>query len=141
MTQKELEILTKAVAIAKRNGFEIADTFFTDIQVEDSLLEDGDKYMNIIFNHSFARSFWGEGLIQIASDSDRLDQEEPYEVDLVETAEIGSYPIAGLISCDNTIQLPMWQYHLGQMVYRKKPIDYIGEAIAGALDEEDEPMQ
>lgn len=139
MTKKELEILTQAVAIAKRNGFEIADTFFTDIQVGDSLLEDGDKYMNIIFNHSFAQSFWGEGLIQISHDSNS-NQEPPYEVDLVETAESGNYPIAGLIECDNTIQLPMWQYHLGQMVFRVNPIDYIGEAIAGALDDGDEPM-
>jgi len=140
MTQKELQILTKAVAIAKRNGFEIANTFFTDIEVEDSLLEDGDKYMNIIFNHSFAQCFWGKGLIQISCDAD-TKQEPPYEVDLVETAEIGSYPIAGLVSCTNIIQIPMWQYHLGQMVYRINPIDYIGEAIAGTLDEDDEPME
>lgn len=135
MAPKDLEILTKAVAIAKRNGFEIHDDFFINLEVVDALLEDDSKYMNIIFNHSFAKSFWGDSLIQITSE-EADEKEIPFEADLVETAETGGYPIAGLISCTNTIQLPMWQYHLGQMVYRKNPLDYIKEALNGSLDEQ-----
>lgn len=139
MTSQDLEVLIKAVAIAKRNGFEIHDDFFINLEVVDALLEDDSKYMNIIFNHSFAKSFWGDNLIQIASE-EANEEEAPFEADLVETAETGGYPIAGLISCTNTIQLPMWQYHLGQMVYRKKPIDYIREALDGSLDAQYESM-
>lgn len=140
MTNEEFKILTKAVLIAKDKGFQIADDFFISVELQDKFLEDQSNYLNIIFSHDFAQAFWGEGLVQVNHDHQVDTQEEPYEVDLVETAEQGGYPIAGLISCNNTIQLPMWQYHMGQMLYRKNPIDYIDEAMKGVLDEDDEPM-
>ena len=131
MTHKEHSILTKAVIIAKENGFEISDDFFIDIKTQDNLLKDGDTYLNIIFNHEFAKCFWGDGLIQIGP------QEEAREIDLVKTAETGGFPIAGLAVNEEAIQIPLWQYHLGQMVYRTNPIDYIEEAIDGALSDEE----
>lgn len=140
MTNKEFQILTKAVLIAKDNGFKISDDFFISVDVQDKYLSNRHEYLNIIFNHTFAKNFWGEDLVQISHEHLLEKQEAPYEVDLVETVESGGYPIAGLISCNNTIQLPQWQYHIGQMVYRNNPIDYIDEAMRGVLDEDDEPI-
>jgi hypothetical protein len=137
MTQKELQILTKAVALAKQNGYDISDDFFTSMEVEDSLLSEDKSYYKIIFDHEFSRCFWGEDLIELGlSDS----KDDPKEVDLVQTAEDGNFPIAGLAANSKTIHLPLWQYHMGQMVYREFPIEYIEMALYGALDEEDEPM-
>lgn len=124
MTLQENEILNKAVVIAKTNGFEIADEFFSDLTVQDQLLKDGNHYMNIIFDHNFAKAFWGEDLIEIG------EEENVREIDLVETVKIGNFPIAGLISCKDTLQIPMWQFHLGEMIYHPNPIEYIESALS-----------
>lgn len=137
MTQKELQILTKAVALAKQNGYDISDDFFTSIEVEDNLLHEDKSYYKIIFDHEFSRFFWGEDLVEIGPIKTKG---EPKEVDLVQTVEEGNFPIAGLAANANTIHIPMWQYHMGQMVYKKSPIEYLELAIHGALDQEDEPM-
>lgn len=124
MTLKENEILNKAVAIAKRNGFEINDEFFYDIHVQDHFLKDGKHYMNIIFDHNFAKAFWGENLIEIGK------EKNVREIDLAETVKTGNFPIAGLILCKDTLQIPLWQFHIGEMVYHSNPIEYIEKALS-----------
>ena len=56
MTDKE--ILIKAMAIAKRNGYDIGDDFFTEIPTEFYLLNGMDLYYSLIFDHGFAKAFW-----------------------------------------------------------------------------------
>ena len=56
------EVLIKAMAIAKRNGFDLDDNFFTETPTEFYLVGDMDLYFSLVFDHGFAKAFWGEDL-------------------------------------------------------------------------------
>ncbi len=112
------DILTKAIAIAKRNGFGISDDFFTEIPVETWIAENQDLYFSLIFCHDFAICFFGEGMVMIdefsenASDINLLDLESP---------------IGFLMANRQNIKMYNWQYHLAQMVLSEDPLMYISD--------------
>ncbi len=56
------EILIKAMAIAVRRGFDLGDEFFTETPTEFYIVEDMDLYFSLVFDHGFAKAFWGEDL-------------------------------------------------------------------------------
>lgn len=121
------DILTKAVAIAKRNGFGISDDFFTEVPTENWLQENQDLYFSIIFCHDFAISFFGEDDVTIDGFED--DTEE---------ADLQDYenPVAFLMINRRNIRMPIWQYHLIQMTLSTDPLLYIQKFLE---DHEQEP--
>lgn len=114
------DILTKVVAIAKRNGFDISDDFFTDIPVETWLQENQDLYYSIIFCHDFAICFFGENLISIDEHSDNVE-----DINLIEY----EFPMTLMMSNRKNISILSWQYHLVQMTLSKDPIMYLSKFI------------
>jgi hypothetical protein len=60
MTDKD--ILIKAMAIAVRRGFDLGDGFFTETPTEFYLAHDFDLYFSLVFDHEFAKAFWGEDI-------------------------------------------------------------------------------
>ncbi len=114
------DILTKAVAVAKRNGFDISDDFFTDIPVETWLQENQDLYYSIIFCHDFAISFFGENLISIDGYSKNVTDINLADYEL---------PMVLMMSNRKNISIIAWQYHLIQMTLCKDPLIYLDEFI------------
>jgi len=110
------EILTRAVAIAKRNGFNISDDFFTEVPTENWLQEGQDLYFSIIFCHDFAISFFKEDDVAIEG-----FDEESESVDL----QVYDNPAAFLMTNRKNISIPIWQYHLIQMAMSEDPLSYI----------------
>jgi hypothetical protein len=110
------DILTKAVAIAKRNGFGISDDFFTEVPTENWLQEGQDLYFSIIFCHDFAITFFGEEEVTI----DDFDENS-------EITDLQDYenPAAFLMINRKNMRLPVWQYHLIQMSLSIDPLLYI----------------
>lgn len=114
------QILTKAIAIAKRNGFDISDDFFTETSTELWLQPGQDLYFSLIFDHDFAKSFFPDDVIEI----------DGFE-ELSEEVSIASSenPIAALMTNRKNIKIPAWEFHLGQMVFSKDPLTYIEKFI------------
>ena len=121
ITKEHKDVLLKAVLIAKENGFQINDVFFTDMEVEDRLFSEMKNYYNVIFDHEFARCLWSEHYLEFEGENTT----ESAEVDLVKTLDMGNHPVAGLINNKRTIRIPMWQYHLMQMTMSEDPLMYI----------------
>lgn len=110
------DILTKAMAIAKRNGFDISDDFFTEISAETWLQEGQDLYYSLIFCHDFVICFFGNDVIAVDEQS-----EESEDIDLVLYEE----PVALLMVNKKNIRVPSWQYHLIQMALCEDPLLYL----------------
>lgn len=132
ITKEHKTILVKAVSFAKANGFDIDDSFFTDVDVEDKLFDGMKGYYNVIFDHEFARSFWKEDIgIDLIMD-DHPDGEIPKTVDLVATLHEGKHPIAALFLNEESVRIPLWQYNLSQMVLSEDPLMYIKNTLVEA---------
>ncbi len=129
ITQNHKTILVKAVSIAKANGFEISDSFFTDVEVEDALFDGMKRYLNIIFDHQFARCFWTEETCMDLFIDPHPEDEVPDQVDLVETLRTGNHPIAAMVLAQKSLRLPLWQYNLAQMSLSEDPLLYIGSTL------------
>lgn len=114
------EVLTKAIAIAKRNGFQINEDFFTEIPVENWLRENQNLYYNIICTHDFAFYFFGDHCIVV----EELE-ENAEELDLTEY----EYPMILLMSNRKNIKIKAWQYHLTQMMLNEDPLSYINKFV------------
>jgi hypothetical protein len=114
------DILTKSIAIAKRNGFAISDDFFTDTPVEVWLQENQDFYFSLIFCHEFAMCFFGENLIMIDEFSEGAE--------IVDLAELES-PVGFLMANRSNVKAITWQYHLAQMVLSPDPLEYLKNFI------------
>ena len=114
------DILTKVVAIAKRNGFDISDDFFTDIPVETWLQENQDLYYSIIFSHDFAISFFGENLISIDGHSEDVE-----DINLTKYES----PLTLIMLNRKNISIISWQYHLMQMVLCEDPLIYLSSFL------------
>jgi hypothetical protein len=110
------DILTKVIAVAKRNGFGISDDFFTEIPAETWISENQDLYFSLIFCHDFAISFFGEGMVMIDEFS-----ENPENIDLLNLES----PVGFLMANRQNIKIPNWQYHLAQMVLYEDPLMYL----------------
>ena len=136
-TSKEhREILTKAAALAKANGFAISDSFFTEIGAEDYLFNGMQNYYNIIFDHQFAKHLWPEGVYMELMLNEGSEDEHPREVDLVETLKEGNHPMAGLAMTEENLRIPMWQYNLSQMALSEDPLMYIKKTLLEEGDDE-----
>lgn len=57
---EDKEILIKSMAIAVRNGYDLGEQFFTETPTEFYLVQDMDLYFSLVFDHGFAKAFWGE---------------------------------------------------------------------------------
>lgn len=110
------EILTKAIAIAKRNGFDISDDFFTETPTNLWLTEGQDLYFSLIFCHDFAKTFFGNNQIVVenfennAKDINLMDYESPVPL---------------LMTNRENIRIPSWQYNLIQMSLSEDPLIYL----------------
>lgn len=129
ITKEHKNILIKAVSIAKVNGFDISDTFFTDVEVEDSLFDGMNRYYNIIFDHQFARCFWTEEVSMDLFLDDQPEDEVPQQVDLVATLNAGNHPIAAMVLAKKSLRIPMWQYNVAQMSLSEDPLMYIKSTL------------
>jgi hypothetical protein len=120
MTREEL--LIKAMAIAKRNGFDLSDDFFTETPAQSWIQAGQDLYYSLIFDHTFAKAFWGENLF-----IEFFDKGKEEELNLLEFSD----PIAMLILRKKIkkIQVPAWQFHLSQMVLCPDPLEYLRKFI------------
>ena len=124
------DIITKAFAIAKRNGFDVNEAIFTDARTDSWLISDQKNYYNLIFDHRFAKAFYGKSLITIDPYLDEEEEERPiFQIDLVRSIEDEKHPIAGLIYMDEAVEIPAWQYHLTHMALSPSPIQYIGDYL------------
>ena len=97
MTDKE--ILINAMAQAVRQGFDLGDEFFTETPTEFYVVEDMDLYFSLVFDHGFAKAFWGE---------------EPLYLSNSDFKTMGYLP--------NT---PLWQFHIKEMAISEKPLYYL----------------
>jgi len=76
------------------------------------------SYQEVIFNHDFAKAFWGEELREI----------DCYDLPNFETEDSQGA---------HSYSLPAWQYHLQQLALAEEPLKYLerflmGEEVAGA---------
>jgi len=85
------DILKQAIKKAKENGWET-----------NWILPEGDTIYSVIFSHSFAKAFWGEGETEYKTYS--MEKEYLY------------FQIA-------------WQYHLQRMVLEKEPLKYLAKYL------------
>ncbi len=131
ISKEHKKILIRAVSFAKANGFEISDSFFTDVDVEDQLFDGMKGYYNVIFDHEFARCFWKEdvGIDLLMNDQ---ENELPHSIDLVDTLSSGNHPIAALFLSETSVRIPLWQYNLSQMVLSEDPLMYIKDTLIEA---------
>lgn len=94
------EILEKAIQKAFDNGWEDSDLIFSTVK----------KFARsfrpelYIFNHDFAKALWPENRSLLVR-----------------------YERKGTVELSRT--LPLWQFHLHEMVIANDPIEYIGENI------------
>ena len=130
ITKEHKNILIKAVSIAKNNGFDICDEFFTDVEVEDKLFDGMSRYYNIIFDHQFARCFWTEEVSMDLFLDGQPEDEIPQQVDLVATLNAGNHPIAAMVLAKKSLRIPMWQYNLSQMALSEDPLLYIKSTLS-----------
>lgn len=114
------EVLTRAIAIAKRKGFDISDDFFTEIPTDTWLQEGQDLYFSLIFCRDFAINFFGTELIAIEGHEKSVEDTDLLDYD---------NPIAFLMSNRKNIQIPNWQYHLMQMSLSEDPLEYLHNFI------------
>lgn len=114
------EVLTRAIAIAKRKGFDISDDFFTEIPTDTWLQEGQDLYFSLIFCRDFAINFFGAELIAIEGHEKNVEDTDLLDYD---------NPIAFLMSNRKNIQIPNWQYHLMQMSLSEDPLEYLHNFI------------
>lgn len=110
------DILTKAIAIAKRNGFDVSDDFFTEIPAETWLREGQDLYFSLVFSHDFAMCFFGEHTIVVEE-----HEENAEHLDMVRYEN----PMILLMANRTNVKIPAWQYHLIQMALYEDPLEYI----------------
>lgn len=114
------QILTKAIAIAKRNGFDISNDFFTETPVETWLQEGQDLYFSLILSHDFAKTFFGDNTIIVEGYEDNSEF-----TDLVEYEN----PATLLLMNRKNLTIPSWQYHLIQMTLCEDPLLYLKDFI------------
>jgi len=127
MTREDL--LIKAMAIAKRGGFNLSDDFFTETPQNLWIQPNQDLYYSLIFDHDFAKAFWGDNLF-----IEFFDKDKEEVVDLVTYND----PIAMLIMVNKKkkLQVPAWQFHIAQMVLCQDPLEYLRKFIESDNREE-----
>lgn len=100
----DIDILKKAIEKASNFGELIVMT--SSKEDWDKLLKDR-AYYGLIFSHKFAKAFWGEQDC-VGTPVGNLPTDQP-----VETAS------------QQNSGVPMWKYHLQQMVLEEDPVQYL----------------
>lgn len=111
MTNKE--ILKKAVTKARYNGYSPDDDI--ELQVAD-LIADSAMCFGTIFNHDFAKAFWGEKS-RLSPCCNKKLKVDKYGDRLCSKCNSGSWMILS--------KKPMWKIHLQQMVLESEPLKYL----------------
>lgn len=110
------EILRAAIEKAVMNGWEPINIElmrkYESVDLPEVLSKTVD-YRRFIFDHDFAKAFWGEELV-CAEDS---------PLHMAEDSEC-KY-------CEYPRVVEAWQYHLQQMVLEEDPIKYLEQFIGG----------
>lgn len=91
----DLQILTQAIQKAKKNGYRYTLEYDDENGKYYAKMLDLKKYYAIIFDHNFAKAFFGNGTYRTTSDVSKTDDAWAY------------------------------QYHLSQMAKCKEPLQYI----------------
>ena len=127
------EILQKAMQKAEENGYifpEYNSSFYPLINCEFDYPHfiynedfEGSWCLHIneiIFDHNFAKAFWGEEYIQVK-------EIHKAELEQKDIKKIGYKADEPWFDCEQTwtLDLPKWQYHLQQMVLEKEPLKYL----------------
>ena len=112
------QILTKAIEKAVKNGWNKEKfekkNLTSSIEGDIKWWSDCGSWVNIIiFSHSFAKAFWGEGNKDWYCSCDRLNRDH-----------VRSCPM----NAENS-GLEIWQYHLQQMVLKEKPLGYLAKFL------------
>jgi len=106
---KNEEILKKAMEQAEKNGYKFEGGKVGNLDFYEDFVSSGfgddTGFMEIIFDHKFAKAFWGEGIIQVSR-----------------TLIDGT-----LVSAD--FHGPEWKYQLQQMVLEEDPIKYLEQFL------------
>jgi uncharacterized protein with von Willebrand factor type A (vWA) domain len=127
------EILTKAMEEAVRNGYYLTGDFMTVESLQKLLMEQGmeekaaykkafDKTVqertrpSVIFDHSFAKSFWG--------DADFFNNENREQKDYRSFDEFKARTNAR-----EFVKRTEWQYHLQQTVLAEEPLKYVEQFL------------
>ena len=97
------EIINKALKKAENNGYKFEPW---------KLMNPEDALRGVIFNHQFAKAFFGE---------------EEIETELV--TKIYTVPLSGEIDDVDHLVLPAWKYHLARMVLEDDPIKYFEQFL------------
>jgi len=112
---KDEQILKKVIDKAEKNGFEmLKHKHFCEIgtcEITGSITSLG-AYESIIFDHNFAKAFWGEKNVGCGHSG----------------CGGGGTKCCGKLSSQTREQLS-WQYHLQQMVLEENPIKYLERFI------------
>jgi len=113
------EILERVIEKAEKNGFDYNDwcmnsTFWLNPELHDTCLDwIIDTPEKLIFDHKFAKAFFGEEEICMYCGE---KYEVNYDICQNENCMLGGY-------YSNSIE--KWQYHLQQMVIKKEPLKYL----------------
>ena len=100
MTNKE--ILIKIIKKAELNNYKTPEF------IEEFLIGDWRTIIYIIFDHDFAKAFWGERYIYNFPRGKKIDSQEEIPCEHFELGSIVS-----------------WQYNLQQMVLEPEPLKYL----------------
>jgi len=95
------QILRRAIEKAKKGGWELADFYIDILDIEDTYIQNLSDWF-FIFSHDFAKAFFGEGDILIATQDGTWD------------------------GCN---RIPVYIYELQQMVKEKEPLQYLKKFI------------
>lgn len=99
------EILTKAILKALKNGFAHHITAEVSDETKAEILMQSHQPDSIIFDHDFAKAFWGKELI------------------------LEEYPLSDGSGEYLKIWMPAWQAHLRKMVLEEDPIKYLEKFV------------
>jgi len=100
----DAEILKKAIEKAVKNGY---PSIWSEYMIENSLAKDKIAQYGLVFNHPFAKAFWGE-IMFICPNHNGESSDIRITCDL----------------CDYSYRKE-WQVHLQQMVLEEEPIKYL----------------
>ncbi len=113
------QILKKAIEKAVKNGFKYEPYIYSD-GVHSVITEINEIYIyrQIIFNHDFAKAFWGEEVILMCH---RCGDEYKFTTEKFEK---------GCTICGTQLyQTANWKNKIQEMVLKEDPIKYLQEFI------------
>lgn len=115
------QILKKAIEKAQQKGFELKDDNDIVVIEHDQLGQPTGRifgYQTIIFNHNFAKAFWGDKRVCVYCDEGEIT--EKHDAEYQESWEECE-------NCGTNDMIPMarWQIHLQKMVLEEDPLKYL----------------